>query len=126
MFSRARAQLASTVLRYNKGGGRKPSSMNERIFMNSIKRQQLASERIRKLEVELEQLQEKLEKAQNKNNQEDERISGLISTLEDLRANYVGKIQEVETIRNEYEQINNDLKIFRDTMISDFPNKKHK
>lgn len=94
--------------------------------MNSIKRQQLASERIRKLEVELEQLQEKLEKAQNKNNQEDERISGLISTLEDLRANYVGKIQEVETIRNEYEQINNDLKIFRDTMISDFPNKKHK
>lgn len=85
--------------------------------MNSVKRQQLASERIRKLEDELAQVREKLNAAQIKNGQKNERISELISTLDALKANYLEKIQEVENIRDEYEQISNDLKIFRDKML---------
>lgn len=94
--------------------------------MNSVKRQQLASERIRRLEDELEQVRGKLNAAQIKNGQEDERISELISTLDALKANYLEKIQEVENIRDEYEQISNDLKVFRNTMISNFSRKDSK
>lgn len=94
--------------------------------MNSVKRQQLASERIRKLEDELEQVRGKLNAAQIKNGQEDKRISELISTLDALKANYLEKIQEVENIRDEYEQISNDLKVFRNTMISKFSRKDSK
>lgn len=94
--------------------------------MNSVKRQQLASERIRKLEDELEQVRGKLNAAQIKNGQEDKRISELISTLDALKANYLEKIQEVENIRDEYEQISNDLKVFRNTMISNFSRKDSK
>lgn len=85
--------------------------------MNSVKRQQLASERIRRLEDELEQVREKLNAARTKNGQEDKRISELVSTLEDIRKNYLKKIEEVENIRDEYAQISNDLKIFRDKML---------
>lgn len=91
--------------------------------MNSVKRQQLASERIRKLETELEETRKKLEAAQTKNGQEDKRISELFSTLDGLKSNYLEKIQEVENIRNEYEQLSNDLKVFRNAMLSDSPNK---
>ena len=55
--------------------------------MNSVKRQQLASERIRKLETELEETRKKLKAAQTKNGQEDKRISELISTLDELKSN---------------------------------------
>lgn len=96
------------------------------LSMNSVKRQQLASERIRKLEDELEQVRGKLNAAQIKNGQEDKRISELISTLDALKANYLEKIQEVENIRDEYEQISNDLKVFRNTMISNFSRKDSK
>ena len=78
--------------------------------MNSVKRQQLASERIRKLETELEETRKKLEAAQTKNGQEDKRISELISTLDELKSNYLEKIQEVENIRYEYEQLSIDLR----------------
>ena len=71
------------------------------LSMNSVKRQQLASERIRKLEA-----------AQTKNGQEDKRISELISTLDELKSNYLEKIQEVENIRDEYEQLSIDLRRF--------------
>lgn len=94
--------------------------------MNSVKRQQLASERIRRLEDELEQVRGKLNAAQIKNGQEDKKISELISTLDALKANYLEKIQEVENIRDEYEQISNDLKVFRNTMISNFSRKDSK
>ena len=94
--------------------------------MNSVKRQQLASERIRRLEDELEQVRGKLNAAQIKNGQENKRISELISTLDVLKANYLEKIQEVENIRDEYEQISNDLKVFRNTMISNFSRKDSK
>ncbi len=94
--------------------------------MNSVKRQQLASERIRRLEDELEQVRGKLNAAQIKNGQENKRISELISTLDALKANYLEKIQEVENIRDEYEQISNDLKVFRNTMISNFSRKDSK
>lgn len=77
--------------------------------MNSVKRQQLASERIRKLETELEETRKKLEAAQTKNGQEDKKISELISTLDELKSNYLEKIQEVENIRDEYEQLSIDL-----------------
>lgn len=80
--------------------------------MNSVKRQQLASERIRKLETELEETRKKLEAAQTKNGQEDKRISELISTLDELKSNYLEKIQEVENIRDEYEQLSIDLRRF--------------
>ena len=80
--------------------------------MNSVKRQQLASERIRKLETELEETRKKLEAAQTKNGQEDKRISELISTLDELKSNYWEKIQEVENIRYEYEQLCIDLRRF--------------
>mgnify|MGYP004511896263 FL=1 len=85
--------------------------------MNSVKRQQLASERIRRLEDELEQVRGKLNAAQIKNGHEDERISELISTLENIKENYLKKIEEVENIRDEYAQISNDLKSFRDKML---------
>ena len=94
--------------------------------MNSVKRQQLASERIRRLEDELEQVRGRLNAAQIKNGQEDKRLSELISTLDVLKANYLEKIQEVENIRDEYEQISNDLKVFRNTMISNFSRKDSK
>lgn len=94
--------------------------------MNSVKRQQLASERIRRLEDELEQVRGKLNAAQIKNGQENKRISELISTLDVLKANYLEKIQEVENIRDEYEQISNDLKVFRNTMVSNFSRKDSK
>ena len=82
------------------------------LSMNSVKRQQLASERIRKLETELEETRKKLEAAQTKNGQEDKRISELISTLDELKSNYLEKIQEVENIRDEYEQLSIDLRRF--------------
>ncbi len=85
--------------------------------MNSVKRQQLASERIRRLEDELEQVRGRLNAAQIKNGQEDKRLSELISTLENIKENYLKKIEEVENIRDEYAQISNDLKIFRDKML---------
>lgn len=85
--------------------------------MNSVKRQQLASERIRRLEDELDQVRGRLNAAQIKNGQEDKRLSELISTLENIKENYLKKIEEVENIRDEYAQISNDLKIFRDKML---------
>lgn len=127
MSLKAKVRLENIVLKSNVGRasalpfiGMKGSSMN------SVKRQQLASERIRKLEDELEQVRGKLNAAQIKNGQEDKRISELISTLDALKANYLEKIQEVENIRDEYEQISNDLKVFRNTMISNFSRKDSK
>ncbi len=94
--------------------------------MNNAKRERLASERIRKLESDLEAIQQKLEQAQTKNGQEDKRISELIVTLETLKENYLAKIKELEAIRDEYEQANNDLRTFRDVMVSNFSRKDFK
>ena len=82
------------------------------LSMNSVKRKQLASERIRNLETEIEETRKKLEAAQTKNGHEDKRISELISTLDELKSNYLEKIQEVENIRDEYEQLSIDLRRF--------------
>ncbi len=94
--------------------------------MNSVKRERLASERIRKLESDLEEVQQKLEQAQVEKWLEDKRISQLLETLEELKKNYLAKIKEVEAIRDEYDVVSNDLKTFRDAMVSNFSRKDFK
>ena len=94
--------------------------------MNSVKRERLASERIRKLESDLETVQQKLDQAQARNWVEDKRISQLLETLGELKENYLAKIKEVEAIRDEYDVVSNDLKIFRDAMVSNFSRKDFK
>ena len=75
------------------------------------------SERIRNMEAKIDELQDKLAKATSESGTHDEHLKKMIEDLKIIREDYLGKLQELSVVQEEYEALSYSLKQFKDALL---------